>query len=125
MKVKSQIVIYMDPAFEPEECQACDVEDLSEMGGNFCAYRIEIPCESISVECGEPRDVNDGTVLGSEGECTYANLLFRRNLTRGARSESDCFINGSADWGRLFCRVRGPRGGGEILTQNTVSLRFC
>jgi hypothetical protein len=70
-------------------------------------------------------DVNDGTVFRSEGKCAYANSVFRRNLTRGARSESNCFIDGCVDWGRLFCRVRGPRGGGEILTQNTVSLRFC
>merc|ERR1712238_133630 len=50
------IVVYMDEDFEPEECEACNVDDLSEMGGNykFCAYRVELPCGPVSVECGEP-----------------------------------------------------------------------
>merc|ERR1712238_532794 len=50
------IVVYMDEDFEPEECEACNVDDLSEMGGNykFCAYRVELPCEPVSVECGKP-----------------------------------------------------------------------
>merc|ERR1712238_171056 len=50
------IVVYMDEEFEPEECEACNVDDLSEMGGNykFCAYRVELPCGPVSVECGEP-----------------------------------------------------------------------
>merc|ERR1712238_632022 len=55
------VVVYMDASFEPEECQACDVDDLSEMGGNFCAYRVEIPCETISVECGEPSGAPSGS----------------------------------------------------------------
>ena len=37
------VVIYFDESFDPEECQACDVDDLSDMGGKFCAYRVEIP----------------------------------------------------------------------------------
>jgi hypothetical protein len=50
------IVVYMDEDFEPDECEACNVDDLSDMGGNysFCAYRVEIPCEPVSVECGAP-----------------------------------------------------------------------
>jgi len=48
------IVVYMDEDFDPDECEACNVDDLSEMGGTFCAYRVEIPCEPTSVECGEP-----------------------------------------------------------------------
>merc|ERR1712176_504915 len=50
------IVVYFDSDFDPEECVACNVEDLAEKGGDyeFCAYRVEIPCETVSVECGEP-----------------------------------------------------------------------
>merc|ERR1712194_650513 len=50
------IVVYMDEEFEPEVCDACNVDDLSEMGGDykFCAYRVELPCEPVSVECGKP-----------------------------------------------------------------------
>merc|ERR1712194_681116 len=50
------IVVYMDEEFEPEVCEACNVDDLSEMGGDykFCAYRVELPCEPVSVECGKP-----------------------------------------------------------------------
>jgi len=50
------IVVYMDEEFGPDVCEACNVDDLSEMGGEykFCAYRVELPCEPISVECGEP-----------------------------------------------------------------------
>jgi hypothetical protein len=56
-------------------------------------------------------DVDDGKVLGSKSKCAHTNSLFWRNITRGARSKSDCLINGSCDWERLFCRVRGARGG--------------
>merc|ERR1712194_615538 len=50
------VVVYMDEEFEPEVCEACNVDDLSEMGGDykFCAYRVELPCEPVSVECGKP-----------------------------------------------------------------------
>merc|ERR1712238_567135 len=50
------VVVYMDEKFEPEVCEACNVDDLSEMGGDykFCAYRVELPCEPVSVECGKP-----------------------------------------------------------------------
>merc|ERR1712238_440025 len=59
------VVVYMDASFEPEECQACNAVDLSEMGGNFCAYRVEIPCETISVECGEPSGAPSGSFYPS------------------------------------------------------------
>jgi len=53
------VVVYMDDDFEPDECEACNVDDLSDLSGNntFCAYRVEIPCEPVSVECGEPSAV--------------------------------------------------------------------
>jgi len=40
------VVAYMDEGFDPEECEACNVDDLEAMGGeySFCAYRIELPC---------------------------------------------------------------------------------
>jgi len=50
------IVVYFDTNFDPEECEACNREDLASKGGDyeFCAYQVEIPCEPVSVECGEP-----------------------------------------------------------------------
>lgn len=51
------IVVYFDPDFDPDDCEACNAEknDLSEMGDiAFCAYRVEIPCESIPVDCPSP-----------------------------------------------------------------------
>jgi len=61
------VVIYMDEEFEPDECEACNVDDLADMGGNysFCAYRVEIPCEPISVECGEPSAAPSDSVYPS------------------------------------------------------------
>ena len=49
------IVVYMDESFDPEECEACNVDDLEAMGGDykFCAYRVEIACAPVSVECGD------------------------------------------------------------------------
>jgi len=50
------IVVYLDDYFDPDECEACNVDDIDDMGGDyeFCAYRVEIPCDSVPVECGEP-----------------------------------------------------------------------
>jgi hypothetical protein len=47
------IVVYLGSEFNPEECDACNVEDLSDMGGKFCAYSVEIPCELdiVKQEC--------------------------------------------------------------------------
>ena len=59
------VVIYFDESFDPEECQACDVDDLSNMGGKFCAYRVEIPCEPVSVDCGEPSAAPSGSFYPS------------------------------------------------------------
>jgi len=61
------VIVYMDEEFEPEECEACNVDDLSEMGGDykFCAYRVELPCEPVSVECGEPSAGPSGSALPS------------------------------------------------------------
>jgi len=44
------IVVYFEPDFEPGEDEACDIEDISEIGA-FCTYTVEIPCEPI--QCGE------------------------------------------------------------------------
>ena len=40
------IIVFMDKEFELDECEACNVNDLSEIGGvyNFCVYQVEIPC---------------------------------------------------------------------------------
>jgi len=51
---EATVVVYLDSNFDADECEACEVEELSNMGENFCAYRIEIPCEPKQVECGEP-----------------------------------------------------------------------
>jgi hypothetical protein len=61
------VVVYMDEEFEPDECEACNVDDLSEMGGEykFCAYRVELPCEPVSVECGEPSAAPSGSYFPS------------------------------------------------------------
>jgi len=50
------VVVYLDDYFDPDDCEACNVDDIADMGGNheFCAYVVEIPCEPVSVECGEP-----------------------------------------------------------------------
>jgi len=61
------IVVYLDEEFEPDQCEACNVEDLEEMGGEyeFCAYRVEIPCEPVAVECGEPSAAPSGSYYPS------------------------------------------------------------
>merc|ERR1711907_500431 len=61
------IVVYMDEAFDPDECEACNVDDLASMGGDyeFCAYRVEPPCEPITVECGEPSAFPSGSYYPS------------------------------------------------------------
>jgi len=61
------VVVFMDDAFDPDDCEACNADDLSEMGGNyeFCAYRIEIPCEPVEVECGEPSASPSGSFYPS------------------------------------------------------------
>merc|ERR1712085_215666 len=69
------IVVYMDEEFEPEVCEACNVDDLSEMGGDykFCAYRVELPCEPVSVECGKPSaaPTPSPSVTPSDGPSLY------------------------------------------------------
>merc|ERR1711959_306412 len=61
------IVVYLDPDFEPENCAACNADDLLGMGGNynFCAYRVEVPCEPMTVECGEPSASPSGSYFPS------------------------------------------------------------
>jgi len=59
------VVVYYDSNFNPEQCVACDVEELSDMGGKFCAYYIEIPCEPMSVECGAPSAAPSGSFYPS------------------------------------------------------------
>jgi len=61
------VVVYMDEEFEPDECEACNVNDLSEMGGEyeFCAYRVELPCEPMIVDCGEPSAAPSGSYFPS------------------------------------------------------------
>merc|ERR1719454_1065304 len=61
------VVVYFDEEFDPDECEACNINDLSDLGGNyeFCAYRIEIPCENVPVECGEPSAEPSGSFYPS------------------------------------------------------------
>jgi len=50
------LVVFFDSDFDPLECEACNADDLADMGGSYeswCAYSVEIPCDTIAVECGE------------------------------------------------------------------------
>merc|ERR1711865_379974 len=91
------IVVYMDEDFEPDECEACNVDDLSDMGGNysFCAYRVEIPCEPVSVECGAPSTAPSEPILvANEGETMYPDLpvtITRQNTTHVAFTVENTF----------------------------------
>ncbi|OEU06771.1 hypothetical protein FRACYDRAFT_253369 [Fragilariopsis cylindrus CCMP1102] len=71
------IVVYMEQEFDPEECEACNVDDLSQMGGTFCAYRVEIPCETISVECGEPSAAPSGSYFPSSAPSESPTKRFK------------------------------------------------
>lgn len=62
---RATVVAYMDADFDPDDCEACQVDDLSDMGGQFCAYSVEIPCETMSVECGEPSAAPSGSFYPS------------------------------------------------------------
>lgn len=62
------IVVYYDSDFNPEECDACDLDDFNLIGGaggHYCAYSIEIPCETMDVECGEPSAAPSGSFYPS------------------------------------------------------------
>merc|ERR1711907_722707 len=50
------IVVYLDETFEPEDCAACNADDLLGMGGSykFCAYRVEVPCEPMTDRLRHP-----------------------------------------------------------------------
>merc|ERR1712072_955742 len=40
--VSVMVVVYTDETFEPDNCDACSIDELTEMGGEyeFCAYRV-------------------------------------------------------------------------------------
>jgi len=61
------VVVYFNESFNKDDCDACNVDELSELGGDseFCAYRIEIPCETMEVECGEPSAAPSGSYYPS------------------------------------------------------------
>jgi len=62
------VVVYFDKDFNPEQCNACDVDELALLGdGNstFCAYRIEIPCSTNEVECAPPSAAPSGSYYPS------------------------------------------------------------
>merc|ERR1712183_55174 len=75
------IVVYLDKEFDPDECEACDVYDLADMGGSyeFCAYRVEIPCDKISVECGSP----SAAPSGAPNMCYYNADMVQINKMNG------------------------------------------
>lgn len=62
------VVVYFDPDFDPDKCEGCNVDDLSSIGGDyeFCAYRIEVPCDKEEVPCGEPSAEPSGSFYPSE-----------------------------------------------------------
>jgi hypothetical protein len=59
------VAVVYTGSFDAGDCQACDVEDLRDMGEDFCAYAVEIPCETTSVECGEPSAAPSGSFYPS------------------------------------------------------------
>jgi len=50
------VVTYLDGDFNPGHCDACNVDDLADLEGDykFCSYVFEIPCDTHEVDCGEP-----------------------------------------------------------------------
>jgi hypothetical protein len=61
------VVAHLSNEFAPAECDACNADDLALLGGNltFCSYRIEIPCETMDVPCGEPSASPSGSFYPS------------------------------------------------------------
>jgi len=63
------VVVYLDAdEFDVDECDACNIDDLALMDdglNSFCAYIIEIPCEPVPVECGEPSTAPSGSYFPS------------------------------------------------------------
>merc|ERR1711933_482515 len=59
------IVVYFNSDFDTEECEACDVNEIDDMTGHYCAYSIEIPCEPMTVECGAPSAAPSGSFFPS------------------------------------------------------------
>lgn len=48
---------------------ACNLGDLRERGGQFCAYRVRIPCQQIRVDC-EELDVNSHSFQSKDSTST-------------------------------------------------------
>jgi hypothetical protein len=42
----------------------------------------------------DPWNVHDGKIFQSKSKRAHVNSILRRNLTRRAKSKSDCFIDG-------------------------------
>jgi len=61
------VVAHLSNEFAPEECDACNADDLAGLGGNneFCSYSIEISCETMDVPCGEPSASPSGSFYPS------------------------------------------------------------
>jgi len=62
------VVVYFDDEFEADNCEACSVSGIDELGGDyeFCAYSVEIPCTQSEVPCGEPSASPSGSFYPSE-----------------------------------------------------------
>merc|ERR1712159_701727 len=58
------LVLYLNNVV-PEDCEACDVDSMEDTEEHYCAYSIEIPCEVMSVECGEPSAAPSGSFFPS------------------------------------------------------------
>merc|ERR1712078_385376 len=65
--VSINVVVYLDGDFDPDQCTACNVENINDITGDskFCAYSIEIPCDQEEVECGEPSAAPSGSYFPS------------------------------------------------------------
>ena len=59
------LVLYLKEDVDPDECEACNVDSMEDTKEHYCAYEIEIPCEVMSVECGEPSAAPSGSFFPS------------------------------------------------------------
>merc|ERR1719393_1056932 len=55
-------MVFKEEEFSKEECEACNYDDLEELEETFCAYSVEIPCESIPCTTESPESTEEPTV---------------------------------------------------------------
>ena len=80
------IMVFKEEEFIKENCEACNYKDLEELEQTFCAYSVEIPCESIPVECGEP--TASPTALTTTDSCSELRTYV---LEKEEKNEGICW----------------------------------